>query len=51
MGRRAAEKVCPSCMSEIIRYSKLMLGRDIGWKGAGVQRHGATLICSLTLPY
>ena len=27
-GRR--EKVCPGCISEIVRYRKLILGRDIG---------------------
>ena len=24
------EKVCPGCISETIRYRKLILGRDIG---------------------
>ena len=25
------EKLCPGCISETIRYRKLILGRDIGW--------------------
>ena len=31
LGGRAAEKVCPGCILETIRYRKLILGRDIGW--------------------
>ena len=30
MGRRAAGKVCPCCISETERCRKLILGRDIG---------------------
>ena len=30
MGRRAAGKVCPACISETVRCRKLILGRDIG---------------------
>ena len=30
MGGRAAEKVCPGCISETVRCRKLILGRDIG---------------------
>ena len=34
MGRRAGgwqEEVCPGCISETIRFRKLILSRDIGW--------------------
>ena len=41
-GRR--EIVCPGCISETVRCRKFILGRDIGWGGVGVQRHGLTLI-------
>ena len=41
-GRR--DKVCPGCISETVRCRKLILGRDIGQGGVGVQRHGVTLI-------
>ena len=47
MGIRAGgqrEKVCPGCISEAVRCRKFILGRDIGWGGVGVQRHGLTLI-------
>ena len=40
-GRR--EIVCPGCISET-GSKKFILGRDIGWGGVGVQRHGLTLI-------
>ena len=30
MGGWAAGKVCPGCISEIVRCRKLILGRDIG---------------------
>ena len=38
------KKVCPGCISETVRCRKLILGRDIGLGGVGVQRHGVTLI-------
>ena len=38
------EKVCPGCISETVRCRKLIRGRDIGFGGVGVQRHGLTLI-------
>ena len=38
------QKVCWGCISETIRCKKLILGRDIGFGGEGVQRHGVTLI-------
>ena len=39
------ENVCLGCISGKVRCSKkLILGRDIGWGGVGVQRHGETLI-------
>ena len=38
------EIVCPGCTSETVRCRKFILGRDIGWGGVGVQRHGLTLI-------
>ena len=38
------EIVCPGCISETVRCRKFILGRDIGWGGVGVQRHGLTLI-------
>ena len=41
-GRR--EKVCPGCISETVSCRKLILGRDIGLGGVGVQRHSLTLI-------
>ena len=34
----------PDCISETVRCRKFILGRDIGWGGVGVQRHGLTLI-------
>ena len=49
MGRQG-EKVCPGYISETVRCRQLILGRDIGWGGVGVQRHGLTLILPLTLP-
>ena len=36
--------VFPGCISETVRCRKFILGRDIGWGGVGVQRHGLTLI-------
>ena len=38
------EIVCPGCISETVRYRKFILGRDVGWGGVGMQRHGLTLI-------
>ena len=38
------EIVCPGCISETVRCRKFILGRDIGWRGVFVQRHGLTLI-------
>ena len=43
-GGRWREKVCPGCISEIIMCRKLILGRDIGLGGVGVQHHGVALI-------
>ena len=44
----AGEKVCPGCISETLRCSKLVLGRDNGGGIVDVQRHGVTLISPLT---
>ena len=37
------EKVCLGCISETVRWRKLILGRDMG-RGVGVKHHGVTLL-------
>ena len=32
------------CISETIRCRKVIIGRDIGWEGVGVQHHSVTLL-------
>ena len=44
-------KILSGYISETVRCRKVILGRDIGYwlGGVGVQRHGMTLICPVTL--
>ena len=60
MGRRwmggRGENVCSGCISETVRCRKLILGKDIGLGGVGVQHHGVTLdltfdLAVMTLTY
>ena len=51
MGRQAGgrqEEVCPACISETVRCRKLILGREIGFGGIGVQRHRVTNVYKCT---
>ena len=38
------EKVCLACISETVRCRKLILDKDSGLGGVGVQHHGVTLM-------
>ena len=38
------EKACPGCISETVMHKMLTFGRDICWRGLGVQCHDMTLI-------